>query len=88
MCSATGVPYFWRSSIGEALPPGGPRKNTDGEFSPPVSVPQFPQTSAQVRQRTNCRSARFPNARQDYLVHQLQKLNPGSVITITPPEAA
>ncbi len=27
-------------------------------------------------------------ARQDYLVRQLQKLNPGCVITITPPEAA
>lgn len=29
-----------------------------------------------------------PQARQDYLVRQLQKLNPGCVITITPPEAA
>jgi transposase len=27
-------------------------------------------------------------ARQDYLIRQLQQLNPGSVITITPPEAA
>jgi hypothetical protein len=27
-------------------------------------------------------------ARQDYLVRQLQKLNPGRVITITPPETA
>jgi transposase len=27
-------------------------------------------------------------ARQDYLLRQLRKLNPGSVITITPPEAA
>jgi transposase len=29
-----------------------------------------------------------PQARQDYLMRQLQKLNPGCVITITPPEAA
>jgi transposase len=29
-----------------------------------------------------------PDARQDYLIRQLQKLNPGSVITITPAEAA
>jgi transposase len=29
-----------------------------------------------------------PAARQDYLMRQLQKLNPGCVITITPPEAA
>ena len=28
-----------------------------------------------------------PDARQDYLMRQLQKLNPGCVITITPPEA-
>ena len=27
-------------------------------------------------------------ARQDYLIRQLQRLNPGSVITITPAEAA
>ena len=29
-----------------------------------------------------------PDARQDYLMRQLQKLNPGCVITITPAEAA
>ena len=29
-----------------------------------------------------------PAARQDYLMRQLQKLNPGCVITITPPEVA
>lgn len=29
-----------------------------------------------------------PQARQDYLIRQLQKLNPGCVITITPQEAA
>ena len=29
-----------------------------------------------------------PRARQDYLIRQLQKLNPGSVITITPAETA
>ena len=29
-----------------------------------------------------------PDARQDYLIRQLQKLNPGSIITITPVEAA
>ena len=29
-----------------------------------------------------------PQARQDYLIRQLQKLNPGCVITITPAEAA
>ena len=29
-----------------------------------------------------------PDARQDYLIRQLQKLNPGRVITITPAEAA
>ena len=29
-----------------------------------------------------------PDARQDYLMRQLHKLNPGCVITITPPEAA
>ena len=29
-----------------------------------------------------------PDARQDYLMRQLQKLNPGCVITITPTEAA
>ena len=29
-----------------------------------------------------------PDARQDYLIRQLQKLNPGCVITITPAEAA
>jgi hypothetical protein len=28
------------------------------------------------------------HARQDYLMRQLQKLNPGCVITITPAEAA
>jgi transposase len=33
-------------------------------------------------------SRESPQARQDYLVRQLQKLNPGCVITITPPEAA
>jgi transposase len=33
-------------------------------------------------------SRESPQARQDYLLRQLQKLNPGSVITITPPEAA
>jgi transposase len=29
-----------------------------------------------------------PTARQDYLIRQLQKLNPGAIITITPAEAA
>jgi transposase len=29
-----------------------------------------------------------PQARQDYLLRQLQKINPGCTITITPPEAA
>jgi hypothetical protein len=29
-----------------------------------------------------------PDARQDYLMRQLQKLHPGCVITITPAEAA
>jgi len=29
-----------------------------------------------------------PDARQDYLMRQLKKLNPGCVITITPTEAA
>ena len=29
-----------------------------------------------------------PQAQQDYLIRQLQKLNPGCTITITPPEAA
>jgi transposase len=33
-------------------------------------------------------SRETPQARQDYLIRQLQKLNPGAVITITPPEAA
>lgn len=33
-------------------------------------------------------SRETPQARQDYLVRQLQKLNPGCVITITPREAA
>ncbi len=33
-------------------------------------------------------SRETPQARQDYLVRQLQKLNPGCVITITPAEAA
>ena len=33
-------------------------------------------------------SRESPQARQDYLIRQLQKLNPGSVITITPAEAA
>src|SRR5271169_4234675 len=33
-----------------------------------------------------CRES--PDARQDYLMRQLQKLNPGCVITITPTEAA
>jgi transposase len=33
-------------------------------------------------------SRESPRARQDYLIRQLQKLNPGSVITITPAEAA
>jgi transposase len=33
-------------------------------------------------------SRESPRARQDYLLRQLQKLNPGSVITITPPQAA
>ena len=29
-----------------------------------------------------------PDARQEYLMRQLRKLNPGCVITITPAEAA
>ncbi len=33
-------------------------------------------------------SGRNPQARQEYLIRRLQKLNPGSVITITPAEAA
>jgi transposase len=33
-------------------------------------------------------SRESPQARQDYLLRQLQKLNPGSVITITPPPEA
>ena len=33
-------------------------------------------------------SRESPQARQDYLIRQLQKLNPGSTITITPQEAA
>ena len=33
-------------------------------------------------------SRETPQARQDYLIRQLQKLNPGCVITITPAEAA
>jgi len=33
-------------------------------------------------------SRETPQARQDYLIRQLQKLNPGSVITIIPAEAA
>jgi transposase len=33
-------------------------------------------------------SRETPQARQDYLIRQLRKLNPGCVITITPPEAA
>jgi transposase len=33
-------------------------------------------------------SRETPQARQDYLIRQLQKLNPGCVITITPTEAA
>jgi transposase len=33
-------------------------------------------------------SRESPQARQDYLIRQLQKLNPGCVITITPAEAA
>jgi transposase len=33
-------------------------------------------------------SRETPGARQDYLLRQLQKLNPGCTITITPPEAA
>lgn len=33
-------------------------------------------------------SRETPKARQDYLLRQLQQLNPGCVITITPPEAA
>jgi transposase len=33
-------------------------------------------------------SRESPEARQDYLIRQLQKLNPGCTITITPPEAA
>jgi len=33
-------------------------------------------------------SRESPQARQDYLIRQLQKLNPGSVITIIPAEAA
>ncbi len=35
-----------------------------------------------------CDSRETPQARQDYLLRQLQKLNPGCVITITPAEAA
>ena len=33
-------------------------------------------------------SRETPQARQDYLIRQLQKLNPGCVITVTPAEAA
>jgi transposase len=33
-------------------------------------------------------SQESPQAREDYLIRQLQKLRPGAVITITPPEAA
>ena len=33
-------------------------------------------------------SREAPQARQDYLIRQLQKLNPGCVITVTPAEAA
>ena len=33
-------------------------------------------------------SRETPQARQDYLMRQLQKLNPGCVITVTPAEAA
>ena len=35
-----------------------------------------------------CTRRESPDARQDYLVRPLQKLNPGCVITITPAEAA
>jgi len=35
-----------------------------------------------------CTRRESPDARQDYLMRQLQKLNPGCVITITPAEAA
>ena len=33
-------------------------------------------------------SRETPQARQDYLIRQLRKLNPGCVITVTPAEAA
>src|SRR5215467_3214509 len=33
-------------------------------------------------------SRETPQARQDYLIRQLEKLNPGCLITITPAEAA
>jgi transposase len=36
----------------------------------------------------SCTRRESPDARQDYLMRQLQKLNPGCVITITPAEAA
>ncbi len=35
-----------------------------------------------------CTRRESPQARQDYLIRQLQKINPGCVITITPAEAA
>jgi transposase len=36
----------------------------------------------------SCTRSESPDARQDYLMRQLHKLNPGCAITITPAEAA
>jgi hypothetical protein len=36
----------------------------------------------------SCTRRESPDARQDYLMRQLRKLNPGYVITITPAETA